>query len=77
MMPSGNPPEHHHRDGELLEPLLAAADVGRVRAFVDILEERVNALPDGHIDDQERVVVDVNIGGVVVVALEPPDEAGG
>jgi hypothetical protein len=72
-----DPPEHHEQLHHLLEPLAPAAQHVEVRSVgVDERAQRLERLPHGHVQHQAVVVEGAVLGGVALLALEPPDEAG-
>jgi hypothetical protein len=44
--------------------------------FVDELEERLDAFPDRHIDDEFRIIGEFDVGRVAAIGFEAPDETG-
>ena len=73
----GDPPADEVRLLVQIEELEATAIHGGVAGLVSVVEEGVGGLPDAEVDDDQRVVVDADGGGVALFGLEPPDEAGG
>src|SRR5579884_2382406 len=68
------PPKRDKGPGEFLEPLLSLPKQFAVSAPVDIVSERVNALPNRHVDENAVVFIRPNVGGIAVRGLEPPDK---
>ena len=60
-----------------LEPGFAPTHHLGVGAPIDEIEQRVDGLPDRHVDDHHRVVEGAEIGGITALVLKPPNEAGG
>ena len=71
-----HPPQAHVGRGDPGHPLAPAAHHLQVAAGVDEVPERLDRLPDGHVDDQPVVVEGADRGGVAGLVLQPPDEAG-
>src|SRR4051794_9433010 len=71
-----HPPQRQVRSREALEPLTPATEVLDVVAAVGELEQRVDRLPDRHVDDDQVVVEAADRHGVARVVLQPPDESG-
>jgi hypothetical protein len=70
-----NPPQRHiglHR----LEPIPPPAHEIAVSGAVDEGRELLRRLPDRHVQQHHRVVEGLDIGGVVPIAHQAPDEAG-
>ena len=75
-MPCRDPPQRVVGAVEPLEILAPAAQFGGVAALVDIGVERVGFGPDREVDDQLWIGRRLQRGGIAVLGLEPPDEAG-
>src|SRR5438045_3081176 len=72
-----HPPEDQERLAHWFEPFPAAAQNFHVRRPVDVLVERLDIAPHGHVDEHISVVEWANCGGVAFFGLEPPYESGG
>lgn len=73
----GDPPETVDGLVQLDEPLGAVAKDADVVGAIDVVAERFERIPDGHIDEHCGIVVVDDIGGIAGRGLEAPDEAGG
>lgn len=71
-----NPPEAVIRFARFLEPFGAVAKDPSVVGGVGKTAQRLERLPDGHIDDDKRVVAVGDIRGVARFRLQAPEEAG-
>src|SRR5260370_8251324 len=69
------PPEAVAGLVHLFEPLGTITDYLRVIRIVGETVQRLDGLPDGHVDDHERIVVESDVGGIARFQLEPPDKA--
>lgn len=69
-----HPPHGSERAG--LEPLGAATEEVAVHAAIDELAQGRAGLPDGEVDDGERVGEGADGRRVAILRLQPPDEAG-
>src|SRR5690348_3299819 len=72
--PCGNPPQHHVRPLRLGEPLAALVHHRRMARAIDEIEQRLDALPNRHVDDH-ALAERPERGRVIALALEAPDEA--
>ena len=59
----------------VFEPFGTIAEYLRVIRFVGEAAQRLDRIPDRHINDYERIVVVPDVGGVARFRLEPPDKA--
>ena len=76
-MPGGHPPHRHVAFAHDLEPLAPAAKDRDVRGLVDVRGERLDRLPDRHVqeDVQAELLEDPKRGRVALFGLKAPDEA--
>src|SRR5262249_15409130 len=70
------PPQHHRRPFKLLEPIGAAAIELLMDRFPDKALKRLDAFPNGKIDDDKRVGIRPRVGGVTALVDVTPDETG-
>src|SRR5262245_27088656 len=70
-----HPPHHEVRPLELLEPFVPAAVEPLVHGLPDVFLERLDVLPDRHVDGDARIVrVRPRIRRIAAVVLVAPDE---
>src|SRR5262249_54524265 len=74
--PRLDPPKNQCGPGMRLEPLPSAAEHGDVLAAIDVLVEGLDRFPNRHVEQDPLVVERANAGGIAIVSLEAPDEAG-
>src|SRR5215813_9602237 len=64
------------RPRQRLKPFLAPVHDLGMRGLVGEGEERIDRIPDRHVDDHAGIVEGADVRRVAAVALQPPDETG-
>jgi hypothetical protein len=72
-----NPPEGRDNRVKFFEPEIALRQHFCVGRFVDVVLERINGFPDGHVQEHATVFPGTEVSGIAGVGLEAPDEASG
>src|SRR5271165_27464 len=75
-MACGDPPENEKGIGHAFKPFATAAHDLYMGGAVHVLVERFDIAPDGHVDEQVGIVEGANRGGIALLGLQAPDEAG-
>src|SRR5690349_23855749 len=73
-MAGRHPPQHHRRPFKPLEPIGAAAIELLMDRLPDKALKRLDAFPNGKIDDDKRVGIRPRVGGVTALVDVTPDE---
>jgi hypothetical protein len=73
----GDPPEAVNGLIQLDEPLAAITKDANVVGAIDVIAQRFERIPHGHVDEHGGVIVVDDVRGVAGGGLQAPDEAGG
>src|SRR6266508_1818640 len=71
-----DPPQGIIRTIEFLEPTLTVAQNSIMSVFVDKFTQGLKAFPDGQVDNDHVIIIDLHAGRIAAIGLKPPDKAG-